>query len=77
MLFGAGIILFLKNKEKQGIADLKKLHFKRMLWLALFGLLNGYLFLFEYDVLFMYATAGVLLIFLKDLRIRYKIKPCR
>ncbi|MFH4968044.1 DUF418 domain-containing protein [Gaetbulibacter sp. M240] len=73
MLFGAGILLFLKNKEKQYFSDTKKLHFKRMFWLALFGLFNGYVLLFKYDILFMYATAGVILIFLKNLRIRYKL----
>ncbi len=73
MLFGAGILLFLQNKERQGIVGLKKLHFKRMFWLALFGLVNGYIFLFKYDIFFMYAVAGVILIFLKNLRIRYKL----
>ncbi|MBC2838158.1 DUF418 domain-containing protein [Robiginitalea sp. SC105] len=73
MLFGAGILLFLRNKEKQEVAGIRKLHFKRMFWLALFGLFNGYILLFQYDILFMYAIAGGLLIFLKNLRIRFKL----
>ncbi|MEL7123852.1 MAG: hypothetical protein AAFO07_30715 [Bacteroidota bacterium] len=73
MLFGAGILLFLKNKEEQGIAGLKKLHFSRMFWLAAFGLLNGYILLFKYDILFMYAIAGMILFFLKNLKIKYKL----
>ncbi|MEM6894641.1 MAG: DUF418 domain-containing protein [Bacteroidota bacterium] len=73
MLFGAGILLFLQNKRKQGVIGIEKLHFKRMFWLALFGLFNGYVLLFKYDILFMYAIAGIILIFLKNLRIRYKL----
>ena len=73
MLFGAGILLFLQNKKDLSKSQIRKLHFTRMFWLALFGFFNGYVLLFKYDILFMYAVAGLVLIFLKDLRIRYKL----
>lgn len=73
MLFGAGILLFLKNKAKTNGENLWALHFKRMCWLLVFGLFNGYLLLFKYDILFMYAVSGVILYFLRNMRIRYKL----
>ncbi|WP_318308976.1 DUF418 domain-containing protein [Flagellimonas crocea] len=73
MLFGAGILLFLKNKEQQNTKGLWKLHFKRMFWLLLFGLFNGYVLLFKYDILFMYAVAGTILYFFRNMPVRYKL----
>ncbi|MCC5879274.1 MAG: DUF418 domain-containing protein [Idiomarina sp.] len=56
MLFGAGILLMHQSAERRGLAP-KPLHFKRMAWLALFGILHAW-FLWYGDVLLTYAVAG-------------------
>jgi len=56
ILFGAGVILFLGNREGRG-----KLHYRRTFLLMLFGLLDLYLLLWNGDILFTYALAGFIL----------------
>lgn len=69
MLFGAGMLLFMKNKKDQGSATpVAELYFRRLLWLMLFGLLNAYVLLWNGDILFFYAFAGMLLFAFRDLR---------
>jgi uncharacterized protein len=62
MLFGAGIILFISRKEKntEGLwpADY---FFRRQLWLLLFGLINGFVLLWFWDILFAYACVGMIM----------------
>ncbi|RUO32014.1 hypothetical protein CWE12_03230 [Aliidiomarina sedimenti] len=58
MLFGAGILLFAERAEARQLAP-RALHFRRMGWLALFGLLHAWLFWYG-DILFPYAVAGCL-----------------
>lgn len=58
MLFGAGILLFAGRAQQRGLPD-RRLHMRRMGWLALFGLLHAWLFWYG-DVLFSYAIAGML-----------------
>lgn len=62
ILFGAGIILFVRNQEKKlnGIAP-ADLFFKRQLWLLVFGLINIYIFLWSGDILFDYACCGFIM----------------
>ncbi len=58
MLFGAGIVLM---AEKQ--ADLQRakwLHYRRMLWLLLIGMIHGYLIWWG-DILVTYAIAGMII----------------
>lgn len=62
MLFGAGMILFISRLEKkhQGMVPVE-IYFRRQMWLLLFGLINTYIFLWFFDILFMYAVCGMLL----------------
>jgi uncharacterized protein len=55
ILFGAGIILF--SSKKDG-SSLIKLHYKRIFWLLIFGLLHAYL-LWHGDILVTYAICGL------------------
>lgn len=59
LLYGAGIVLMTGNVEKKG----KKpagIHYRRMLWLLLFGLLHAYI-LYYGDILVRYAICGMLI----------------
>lgn len=59
LLYGAGIVLMTENVVKKG----KKpagIHYRRMLWLLLFGLLHAYI-LYYGDILVRYAICGMLL----------------
>jgi len=56
MLFGAGIVLMASKAESADSA--KRLHYRRMAWLVLFGLLHAHL-LWYGDVLFTYGVCGM------------------
>jgi len=58
MLFGAGIVL-MARKTQQGGARPASLHYRRMGWLILFGLLHSYL-LWSGDILYTYGMCGLL-----------------
>jgi len=62
MLFGAGIILFVTRQEKkaEGLypADY---FFRRQLWLLVFGLINAFVLLWFWDILFHYACIGMIM----------------
>ena len=57
MLFGAGIVLMTSRAEARG--DTRRVHYRRMGWLALIGLLHAHL-LWAGDILFLYAVCGML-----------------
>ncbi|GAO43538.1 DUF418 domain-containing protein [Flavihumibacter petaseus] len=62
MLFGAGMILFMRNKEDApGGATVSEYYFRRLLWLVGFGLINAFIFLWNGDILFFYGLCGMLL----------------
>ncbi|TVQ33120.1 MAG: DUF418 domain-containing protein [Phycisphaeraceae bacterium] len=65
MLFGAGIILMTSRAEEKG-AKPGGLHYKRMAWLLVFGLLHAYLIWYG-DILFAYAICGMLVFPLRRL----------
>ena len=58
LLFGAGVLLFADKAEAKG-AKASGFHYRRSLWLLLFGLLHGYL-LWSGDILFAYAVCALL-----------------
>jgi uncharacterized protein len=58
MLFGAGIFLMTSRLEAEGKKP-APIHYRRMGWLILFGLLHGYLLWFG-DILFNYGLCGLL-----------------
>ena len=62
MLFGAGLVLFMDRAKGKGVNPYW-LQFRRLFWLALFGLLHFFLF-FEGDILFHYALFGMVAMFL-------------
>lgn len=62
MLFGAGMLLFISRLEKKSEGLLPaELYYRRQIWLLVFGLINTYLFLWFWDILFVYAVVGMLL----------------
>ncbi len=63
MLFGAGALLFISRLEKNepGIRP-AELYTRRLLWLLVFGLINGYVLLWPGDILYHYAIVGLMLI---------------
>jgi uncharacterized protein len=57
MLFGAGIVLMAQKAESSG-ARAGPLHYRRMGWMILFGLLHAYL-LWYGDILYAYGMCGL------------------
>jgi uncharacterized protein len=61
-LFGAGIIVFTSRLEQRGAGIMAaELFMRRQLWLLVFGLINAFLFLWFWDILYAYAIAGAFL----------------
>ncbi len=58
MLFGAGIVLMTARAEARR-RDARRVHYRRMTWLAVIGLLHAHLLWFG-DILFLYAVCGML-----------------
>jgi uncharacterized protein len=67
ILFGAGILLFTDRLEAKGRDDAGPLWIRRMLILAVFGMINAFLLLWPGDILFRYAVSGLFLIFFTGL----------
>jgi len=66
MLFGAGILIFTdKMIQKQRKAG--AMHYRRMFWLLLFGLLHAYL-LWYGDILVAYSLCGMLVFLFRKMR---------
>ena len=57
LLFGAGIVLMTARAGTRG--DARRVHYRRMRWLMVIGLLHGHL-LWWGDILFHYAACGML-----------------
>ena len=68
MLFGAGVVLFTQRIEAKG-KRVAALHYKRMFWLLLFGLMHAY-FIWAGDILVAYAICGSLVFFFRKKSIR-------
>ena len=56
LLFGASMLLVAERAESKG-ESANRVHYSRMLWLALFGLAH-FFFIWFGDILFLYATVG-------------------
>ena len=62
MLFGAGTIIFVTRLEKRTSGLLPaELFLRRQLWLLVFGLINAYILLWFWDILYAYAICGIIL----------------
>jgi uncharacterized protein len=66
ILFGAGILIFSERAIAKG-KNSATLHYKRMWWLLLFGLLHAYL-LWYGDILFKYSICGMLVFLFRNMR---------
>jgi uncharacterized protein len=65
MMFGASVLLLSERLSRRG-AEVADIHYRRMLWLMLFGLLHAYL-TWKGDILFYYAICGLFLYPLRKL----------
>lgn len=65
MLFGAGIVITTTRCEQTG-RSAAGVHYRRMFWLLLFGLLHAHLIWFG-DILYTYAMCGFVLYFFRKL----------
>jgi hypothetical protein len=65
MLFGAGILLMTQHVEARGLRS-TRLHYRRMGWLILFGLLHGFL-LWDGDILYDYGVGGLIVYLLRKM----------
>lgn len=65
MIFGAGILLFIGEKEKTG-KRISGIFYSRMFWLAMFGLFHSHVLLSGGDILYPYALCGMFLFFFRD-----------
>ncbi len=62
LLFGAGIVLLTERMENAGAGIMAaEVHFRRMLWMLVFGIIHWTLLLWIGDILFHYAICGLLL----------------
>lgn len=66
MLFGAGIVL-MTSRRRAATGRSAGVHYRRMGWLVLFGLLHAYL-LWYGDILFTYAMCGLLVYLMRRWR---------
>ncbi len=61
-LFGAGFILLLDRLEARGVGlQAADIHYRRLAFLAAFGMVDMYVFYWEGDILFLYAIVGAFL----------------
>ncbi|MGO9931869.1 MAG: DUF418 domain-containing protein [Steroidobacteraceae bacterium] len=59
LTFGAGVYLLNERLSRKGAAaDAADIHYRRMLWLMLFGMMHAYL-IWDGDILFYYAVLGL------------------
>lgn len=66
MLFGAGMLLFSSRAELKG-KNSASLHYRRMVWLLVFGLMHAYL-LWSGDILVSYSLCGMLVFLFRNKR---------
>ena len=60
LLFGVGVLLFIRDKEKSGRSS-AVLFYSRMAWLTVFGLLHTHLLLWHGEVLYLFSLCGFVL----------------
>jgi uncharacterized protein len=67
LAFGASVYLLVDRLIRKGAAaDAADIHYRRMLWLLLFGVIHGYLIWYG-DILYAYAMCGLILYPLRKL----------
>lgn len=74
ILFGAGIVLLTGRMEDAGAGLMAaEIHFRRMMWMMLFGVIHWALLLWTGEILFMYSICGMLLFAPRKLPARVQI----
>lgn len=62
LLFGVSMFIFLERLESKGAGiQAANIYLRRLIWLLLFGLIHGYILLWEGEILYNYALMGFLL----------------
>ncbi len=69
MLFGAGIVLMATRAAQSGRGGMLALHYHRMVWLLIIGLIHAYL-IWPGDILVPYALIGMVLVFVRTWSVR-------
>ena len=72
MIFGAGILLFIAKKVKNGLS-VHGLFYRRMFWLLLFGLIHAHLILWIGDILYLYAVCGMIVYLFRNVNPKYLV----
>jgi len=72
MVFGAGVLLFVANKEQQG-KPATWLFYRRMFWLMVFGLIHAHLILWVGDILYLYGICGMIVYLCRKIPARYLV----
>ncbi len=65
LLFGAGIVIMADRQQAKG-RSAAALHYRRMAWLLVIGLIHGYLIWYG-DILYIYALCGAIVFLLRRL----------
>jgi uncharacterized protein len=74
LLFGAGIVLLTERMERAGAGIMApEIHFRRMLWMMLAGIIHWALLLWYGEILFAYSLCGLVLFALRKLPTRTHI----
>ncbi|WP_426164066.1 DUF418 domain-containing protein [Sandarakinorhabdus sp. DWP1-3-1] len=72
LLFGAGVLIMARHAmTPDGPVAVADLHMRRNMWLMVFGIAHGVVFLWEGDILFAYGTAALLIFPFRRLRSRW------
>lgn len=59
LLFGVGMFVLLDRLENKGAGiNAANIYFRRLIWLLVFGLIHGYLLLWDGEILYNYALMG-------------------
>lgn len=62
MLFGAGFVILTSRNEDDGAGlEVADVHYRRVIWLVIFGLIHAYLLLWIGEILFSYGIMGLFL----------------
>lgn len=62
MLFGAGFVILTSRNEESGAGlEIADVHYRRVIWLVIFGLIHAYLLLWIGEILFAYGIMGLFL----------------
>jgi uncharacterized protein len=72
MVFGAGVLLFVANKERTG-KPVTGLFYRRMIWLVVFGLIHAHLILWIGDILYLYGFCGMIVYLFRNVKPAYLV----